>query len=390
MADLCPGSPFHHPSDVLEILERYHDSWGARFVPHRNPCPQPISLERKHFDTLRSNQYVVADKSDGVRYALFLTRVGGREQSVLIDRKLEVFQCPVAACKKCFNGSLFDGELLWIDGPNGSRCQTLLIFDVSLWRGDANVAQRPLHARLELIRKVFGLEGKVTNTEAAQAAAKMGKVVCGGNAHGLSFQPKQCMPLDMLDTLLRHMKGLPYRSDGLLLTPVEEPIRSGTHETMFKLKWRHTIDLEVNVASGEILFGLGGVKTANGRSPIQNLGIKIGPRFLDDLRAALRPSDGLIGTIVECELDLSRTISFFDIRRDKRHPNSQRTIERTLINVQEAITAEELLTEVALPFGRRQPPRRPVDDDDNDTATAADCATTIAITTDLAYTPIGP
>lgn len=361
MEDLCPGSPLRHPTDVLEILERYHAVWGARFVPHRNPCPQPVSLERKHFDMLRSNHYVVADKSDGVRYALFLTRTGGREQSVLIDRKLEVFQCPVAASKKCFDGSLFDGELLWVDGPNGSRCQTLLIFDVICWRGDGSVAQQPLHARLELIRKVFGLEGEVTTPESAQAAAKMGKVVCGGNAHGLSFRPKQCMPLDMLDTLLRHMKGLPYRSDGLVLTPVDEPIKTGTHDSLFKLKFRHTIDLEVNAASGEVLFGLGGVETANDRASIEELGIQISPRFWDDLRAALRPGDGLVGTIVECELVSNDTVSFFSIRRDKRHPNSQRTIERTLINVREAITAEELLKEIAPPFGRRYPTE---DDDD--------------------------
>jgi len=274
--------------------------------------------------------------------------VGGKEQSVLIDRKLEIFQCPVAASKKCFNGSLFDGELLWVEGQDGTRCQTLLIFDVVCWRGDSSIGQSPLHVRLELLRKIFGLEEEVNTPEGAQAAAKTGKIICGGNAFGLSFRPKQCMPLDMLDTLLRHIKHLPYKSDGLVLTPVEEIVQSGTHETMFKLKWHHTVDLEANVATGEVLFGLGGIETANDRVPIETIGLRLCDSFWSDLRASLRPSDPLVGTIVECELHADGSLTFVSVRRDKKHPNSQRTIERTLVNVQEAITPEDLLNEVVV------------------------------------------
>lgn len=349
-APLQPGTPLSHPAEILEILEKYHDMWNARFVVHRNPCPQPVSLERKHFDIIRANQYVVADKSDGVRYTLFLTRVGGREVAVLIDRKLEIYQCPVAATKKCFDGSIFDGELLWHHRTGAVTCQTFLVFDAVAWRGDKSIGSQSLHTRLELIRKTFWLESGVTTPEAAQEAAKAGKIVCGGNAYGLSFHPKQCMPLDMLDTLLRQIRGnsLPYQTDGLLLTPVDEPVRSGTHETMFKLKWKHTIDLQVNLPSSEILYGLGGVVDADVRSPASDLGLFPDESFWGDLRESLKSEDGVVNLIVECEISPDCSgLSFRSLRRDKRHPNTRRTIERTLINVQEAISAEELLAEVA-------------------------------------------
>jgi len=346
--DLVPSAPLTGPA-VEEIVAAYHAAWGAKAVRGRNPAPQPVSLERRHLPLLREAAYVAADKSDGVRMCLFLTRASGREHAVLVDRKLSLYQVSVAASRRCFDGSLFDGELLWTTAPDGSRWQTYLVFDAVSWRGDDGaIGREPLTRRLELIRHTFDLGSEeIVGADAAQAKAKEGKVICGGNAHGLAFRPKQCFSLDILPTLLRQLPNLPYKSDGLVLTPVNEPVRTGTHETTFKLKWRHTLDLQANSATRQLFLGAGGA-AHDERLDIEEtgLGLSADAGYWEALHAALGPTDSPIGTIVESELLPDGGLRFVTIRRDKTHPNSLRTAERTLGSVAEKLGTAELLAEL--------------------------------------------
>jgi len=332
-----------------ELAAAYHAAWGAKVVPGRNPAPQPVSLERRHLELLKANAYVGADKSDGVRMCLFLARACGREHAVLVDRKLSLYQVPVAASRRCFDGSLFDGELLWTTGPDGTRWQTFLVFDAVAWRGDGGaIGREALTRRLELIRHTFDLGAEeIVGAEAAQAKAKEGKIVCGGNAHGLSFRPKQCFSLEMLPTLLRQLPLLPYQCDGLVLTPVNEPVRTGTHETTFKLKWRHTLDLQANPATRQLLLGAGGV-AHNERIDLgaSGLPLTLADSFWTDLRGALCSYDSPVCVVAECLLQPGGELSFLSVRRDKIHPNSLRTAERTLRSAAENIGPEELLVEL--------------------------------------------
>ena len=90
--------------------------WGVPDTFTHNPAPNPISIERKHLGNLRRNQYVVAEKSDGVRYLLLLTRdLQGRNVAVMADRTYRFWEVEVLASAAYFDsgGSLFDGELVW-------------------------------------------------------------------------------------------------------------------------------------------------------------------------------------------------------------------------------------------------------------------------------------
>ena len=350
---LTPSSSPLTGSLAEEITASYHTAWGVKAVPGRNPAPQPVSLERRHLPLLREHAYIIADKSDGVRMCLFLTRTAdGRDHAVLVDRKLSLYQVHVAALRRCFDGSLFDGELMWTTGPDGTHWQTFLVFDAVAWRGDnGEIGQQPLTKRLELIRHTFDLGSEeIIGADAAQIKAKEGKIICGGNAHGLSFRPKQCFPLEMLPTLLRHIQHLPYQSDGLVLTPVDEPVRTGTHETTFKVKWKHTLDLQANPTTKQLLLGAGGI-AHNERMDLLNVGLPetVVPSatFWADLKDNLVTSDSPVSVIVECSLaQTSGQLGFVAIRRDKSHPNSMRTAERTLRSMMDNIGSEELLTEV--------------------------------------------
>ena len=347
-----PGALFSGPGRE-PALRRYHELLGAEWLPERNPCPQPVSLERKNVSALLSGSYVVADKSDGVRYTLFIAQVEGKAHSLLIDRKLATYHVPVAAARGVYEGSVFDGELVWTTGPDGSRAQTFLVFDVAAFRGSSAIASRDLLARLEVLRGAFDLGDRtVTSPDDAARLARAGKIVCGGNRHGLSFRAKPCFRLADLDVLLRLMPSLPYPVDGLVFTPIDRPVGRGTDDALFKLKLKHTVDLELCLATGALLVGLGGgASTAAQRMPFEALGLPVAlapefPAALQTLRDA-EPDSGVF--IVECTLrdPTAPRLSSPRRRRDKSHPNTARTVTATFTNLRENLQPEELVQRAA-------------------------------------------
>ena len=343
---------------AAQCTRAYCSFWGVPHLPQRNPCVQPVSLERRHIPILLNENYVVSDKSDGVRYALFLCKENGQHFSFLVDRKLALYQIPVAACSRAFAGSVFDGELIWAQSSQGKRLQLFLIFDVIAINGLLDIQHQNLHRRLELIRGTFDLSGeKATSPTYAAQLAKRGKIICGGNAHGLSFRPKQCFPMDQLDTLLRQIPSLPYATDGLIFTPVDAPVCTGTGERIFKLKTRHTVDLELR--GGHVLVGQGGgSETATQRVPLDAIGVPL--RFSQRLAAFIASSkDPAQGSpdfaIVECQLVFSGDdieLEFLCSRQDKAHPNTIRTLLSTITNLRENIQIEELCSRAR--YGGRQ------------------------------------
>ena len=320
------------------ILRHYHEILQATHYDERNPVSQPISLERLHFTELLHNDYMISDKSDGTRYVLFLTKVQGREMAVMIDRKLTLYQIPVAASRCYFNGSIYDGELVCSRGSH-----VFLVFDCIAHKG-VYVGERDYLSRLSLIRSAFDLEGAtVKSPEEASLHARKGKIVCGGNSRGLIFRPKPCFQMRQLDTLLRQIVTLPYNTDGLIFTPVDEPVRLGTHTSMFKYKRIHSIDVEVNTEGTELLVGLGGSpETAVRRMPLNSLGVVF------CLNQALEGSrlKEYAGCILELKIstaDDGLGLTLACVRMDKSHPNAASTVLRTVSNVNENITTEELL-----------------------------------------------
>ena len=121
------------------------------------------------------------------------------------------------------------------------------------------------------------------------------------------------------------LNSFEYETDGLVFTPVNEPVRTGTHETMFKWKPRERITIDFKLKNGYELY-------------VQDRGIpyKESELLLENVRKDLPD-----GTIVECGYG---NVGWFveKIRTDKNYPNNRRTYFRTLINLRENITLEEI------------------------------------------------
>jgi hypothetical protein len=138
-------------------------------------------------------------------------------------------------------------------------------------------------------------------------------------------------PMYPLGEIQRVFDTLSPENDGLIFTPIEEPVRMGTHETLFKWKPREhiTIDFLCDVDA-----------TVDG-APVMGLFIQ-GPTYITTLTGLTAGGDPtrFKGKIVECGYGECGWYIIKE-RPDKTHPNNRRTYERTLVNIRENIQQNE-------------------------------------------------
>ena len=268
------------------------NAWGSE-DPRRFPGPQPVSIERRHFPLLKRQPYLACEKTDGVRHLLASTDEG----TFLVNRAFLIEKINVRVAKD----TLLDGEL--VVTKEGKKL--FMVYDAVRVKGES-VAHLPLNVRLDAARKVIKSIIKTANASLELRVKAMFDLT-----NFRSFPP-----LDSFE----------YETDGLVFTPVNEPIRTGTHETMFKWKPRERITIDFELRNGSELF-------------VQERGVPYKESEL--VGQNVRP-DLPDGTIVECGYG---QLGWFveKIRTDKTHANNRRTYFRTIVNLREAIQLEEFL-----------------------------------------------
>lgn len=272
----------------MSIQDFVYHAWGVK-QPSDNwfPGPQPVSIERRHFALLKKSEYMVCEKMDGVRHLLVST---DEKKVALVDRSFHITPINYTLPKN----TLLDGELV----TRNDGKQVFLVHDAVMIRGE-DLKECPLTERLEkskaLVRTILSKSPFVTIV-------------------------KPMYPLKNLADL-KHDDN--YITDGLIFTPVHEPIRTGTHETLFKWKPREHITIDFQVQDSTKLY-------------IQERGRLI-------LEAELHNTTGYPdGTIVECDYGETgwRVVR---VRTDKTYPNNRRTFLRTIVNLRENIQKDEFL-----------------------------------------------
>ena len=267
-----------------EALQKY---WKTE-DPTRFPGPQPVSIERRHFPLLLKQPYLVCEKTDGVRHLLLSCDDG----VFIMNRAFKTEQVKIRVPKD----TLLDGEL--VTAKNGKVL--FMVYDAVVVKGD-DLKEAPLTARLDAARKVLK---SIIKTAGAPFEIRV------KNRSALSSLPD----LDSFE----------YETDGLVFTPVNEPIRTGTHETMFKWKPRDRITIDFQIFNGEQLY-------------VQDRGQ---PYLEAELHLKHKRMDIPDGTIVECGYgDLGWFVE--KTRPDKTYANNRRTYFRTIINIRENIQLSE-------------------------------------------------
>ena len=292
------GTPLEHA-----IISFIHKSWGSELMTHF-PGPQPISIERKHFPILKKGTYVVCEKSDGVRHLLVSLLFGDKKMCVLVNRAFSIYIVPLNLPKVAYQGTILDGEL--VD-------ETLLVYDAVCVSG-TDVKKCNLFERLK------GADSVVSG-------------ILRMKTDPISITIKTFYSLKDFKTFQDVLPTLKYKVDGLVFTPVNEPIRIGTHDTMFKWKPRdlNTIDFQAKKWGNR--WGL--YVSEKGRLIFESeLSLEQTPDWITE------------DCIVECQYMCDEEPRWWKpvgLRTDKKHPNNRMTFYRTLVNIRENIQISEYL-----------------------------------------------
>lgn len=276
--------------------EFIRDAWKST-DSGRFPGPQPVSIERRHFALLKRQPYFVCEKTDGVRQFLISTTEG----TFIVNRAFQVEPVKIRIPKD----TLLDGELVKLKNQK----MAFVVHDAVLVKGE-NLMDLPLDQRLE---KARGVTKGIIKTAAAPFDVRVKKM------YRLFEEP------------IPDLNSFDYETDGIVMTPIHEPIRMGTHETMFKWKPRERITIDFELKNGFELF----VQDRGELYKEAELHIRHVRKNLPD------------GTIVECGYgDLGWFVE--KVRTDKSHANNRRTYFRTIVNIRENIQLNEIMGDTKL------------------------------------------
>lgn len=258
------------------------------------PGPQPVSIERRHIPILKQNPYVVCEKTDGVRHVLMCFKHEGKKVVVMINRNLE---CKVVPIRMQHTDVILDGELVQChDGK-----WLYMVYDI--------VEPGNFPDRYEKARAVTSKILKVAKDP-------------------FKVQLKTFYTMDQFPQFLE--QKYPYETDGFVFTPVAEPIKIGTHETMFKWKplEQNTIDFQLKKRPQTTNWGL----------YVQDKGALI-------YECEIPHDDSYVeDQIAECKfIKKGHTWQPIKVREDKNFPNARRTFYRTMINLREDIQVGEFM-----------------------------------------------
>ena len=291
-------------------MNRLIKLWGLPPTFDRFPGCQPISIERRHFGILKSNEYVICDKSDGERFLLFIDG----NTCHLVNRKSEMTLVKLRPPKECFKGTIIDGEIITEDNK-----KVFLVFDVVTWAGEC-VARKDLTTRISYIMKNH-------------------RKFIHSPKNDFRIRPKVFSHLkNAMGYKKQYVPTLKYKTDGYILTPIFDHVQTGTHKTMFKWKplAENTIDFLVKKSvwkgktwdmfiqeNGELVFSA-----------------HLNPDGLAQKWVKLLTKGE---AILECKL-VNDEWKPTRHRSDKNYPNSRFCFYRTLTNIQEDIKEDELLS----------------------------------------------
>jgi len=282
------------------------------------PAPQPVSIEKKDFVKLTTYYYTTALKLDGTRFLMyFIKDKHNNNHCILINRAYQFFCIKMEAESTIYNGTLLDGELIKIDNK-----WDFMVHDAVLNCG--NKINKLTHTNRLNDTKMCLQSFIINNPE-----------------NTVNIRIKEFYPFDEFDNFIDNVYNKNIdRSDGIIFMPDKLPVITGTQYSMLKWKppTKHTFDFLINETSfgfEAMIFHMGKMNIfANIYSNNED-----GQAFITRTKSLTNYKNECI---VECTFNKEK--QNFDpilIRTDKTHPNSKRTIERTLFNINENINIDD-------------------------------------------------
>jgi len=310
---ITPSLQEHLTDQIIQYWEGEQHDNKKRF-----PGAQPVSIERKNFNTIIREPYVVCAKLDGERFLMFMTKVPEDLENpdsamlnitFMVSRNLQFYIITGCWSEEVYNGrTLLDGELL----DNGE----FVVHDAIVLAG---VVVKP---------KDWEYRWRTTDTFLQSQCTKE-------KTNTLTVRLKKFYRVKSLNVLFKEIDEEKIESDGLVFYPMKDAVKYRNQPNLFKWKppGHHTIDFKIEIEGQEVKLMTWGNK--------QNLEYKRIPLSFFDKIPSLKTDDVIeFGTLTK-----GNKICFIPLKKrdDKPVGNNLYTVRKTLLNVKENITKEELI-----------------------------------------------
>lgn len=199
---------------------------GKTLKREQFPGSQPVAIEKK--DLPLKQKYMICEKSDGERAMLILIYINKKPMCFMINRKNEFFFTDFSFKKEVYEGSIFDGEII----KTKTGAWNYLIHDCMCYNGTSF---------LEINHRL--------------------RYACGIDLIVKRYNPKptDCLSIktklfydygpEIIKTWEHIKKTTENEIDGLILTPVNNPVVFGRDYSLLKWKETNTLDLLVKIVS---------------------------------------------------------------------------------------------------------------------------------------------
>ncbi|WOK94206.1 mRNA-capping enzyme [Canna indica] len=317
-----------------QFLDLSHSGRGnAQF-----PGSHPVSLNRDNLQLLRQRYYYATWKADGTRYMMFVTNTG----CYLIDRNFcfrrVQMRFPLRNASDGFhNGTLIDGEMIIDKIPDVGFKRRYLAYDL-VALNNTSVMKLPFSERWKLLedevvrprnydRKHLESEGK-------------GHPIYRYDMEPFAVRRKDFWFLTTVAKLLKEfIPRLSHDADGLIFQGWDDPYIPRTHQGLLKWKYpeMNSVDFlfEVGSENRQLLF-----LYERGKKKLMD-GARVSFSGIEDVAS-------LSGKIIECSWDQEEGYwSCMRVRTDKATPNDINTYRKVMRSINDNITEEVLLNEIA-------------------------------------------
>ncbi|KAI1306628.1 mRNA capping enzyme [Xylaria venustula] len=329
------------------------------------PGAQPVSFSRKHLDELHREDYYVCEKSDGMRYLLYMTEdEEGNELHYFIDRKNDYwfinrgnlhFPLPTDH-RKHHTATVLDGELVMDTLADGRKEPRYLVFDCLVLDS------------LVLMTRELGKRLGYFQAEVFKPYRRLFDDFPGERQYQPFFVDQKSMQFAygiemMFKDVIRNLR---HGNDGLIFTCLRSEYKPGTDPHILKWKdaeentvdffWKLTFpttepdeferaegitepftDYEA-VPAAQLLAHHGG-GWPNGYQYYADLHLE-----KDEWEVLKALGDPLDERIVEVYMDAQKRWRFYRFRDDKNDGNHISVVNSVIESIRDGVTQEDLYT----------------------------------------------
>ncbi|CBJ31334.1 conserved unknown protein [Ectocarpus siliculosus] len=311
------------------------------------PGAQPVNMCKRNVPDVQRGSYLVAEKTDGVRYLMMAVGTERGATCVLVDRSMNVFRVTGGGFLAGIVGvgTILDGELV----HNRTMKKAIFVaFDI-LRNRERNLVPCGFLDRLSVLQKEI--------IPAYVDRVREGGAEAAPDGH-LMLVPKRFFPRQKIMDLFRQVlvegqhrifrdeeRSLHHKTDGIIFQP-DAPYKVGTDTALLKWKWVDlaSVDLRAYPATAAVGGG-GGVRLcseAGNHGEEVDLSRTVHLSEHDQARL-VADMQGSRSVIAEMALDPGSGLwVYMGLRPDKDRPNFITTVISTMVEVAEGLSEEEL------------------------------------------------